>query len=75
MTPCKTIHNCQVFTSYNHNGVLVSVGITKHEEEEFFTCCIQDPLTGCQHICTKQHGALILVENVVHALLMKRGRL
>jgi hypothetical protein len=64
-----------VSTSYNHNGVLVSVGITKHDTEEFFTCCVQDPIAGCQHICTQQRGALILVENVVHALLLRCGRL
>lgn len=65
---CKTIQNCGVATSFNHDGVLISVGVYFRERNRFVTCCVQDPLAGCQHLNTRMVGAFILLERITRVL-------
>lgn len=70
MATCLAISNCDSSTSYNHNGVIVSVGVTNRNGQNLVMCCIKDSLAGCQHLMTRQRGAMILIESVAHALLL-----
>jgi hypothetical protein len=66
--PCPTIRNCDVSTTHNRGGILVSVGVRKHGAQRFVVCCIKDPVLGCAHLPTDRPHLLLLFEMALMAL-------
>lgn len=74
MTVCPTILKCNVSTHHtNDQGVTVAAGMHTHQGVRFLTCCVNDPLTGCQHISGRPFFALILLERLSRVLRLSMG--
>ena len=66
--PCPTIRNCDVSTTHNRDGILVSVGIRKHGAQRFVVCCIKDPILGCAHLNTDEPHMAVMFEMALNAI-------
>jgi hypothetical protein len=63
--PCPTIRACSYATHHKTDGGdLISVGVTLHGTDRFYTLCLKDPLLGCGHFTAKNDGALIVIEKL-----------
>jgi len=70
---CAVMKNCDVVTAHKFRGTTISVGITLHDGIKFMTLCFEDPITGCQHIQSRQATMPIVIERLARALMISDG--
>lgn len=68
---CDAIRRCDVSTVYNSGAAIVAVGITRHDNHDLVTCCVRDPILGCQHVQATSSTAVVLIERLARAFVLR----